>query len=161
MTAGVGVVGVDAGSGERMGESGSGPTPQPNGGGGEGKKVEGGVGAGESTGGMPEMLASREGKIVGISRGDMRRIFMGGCERYIRWSHHVVGYESTKEGVRAVLADGGRSEEGCMLVGGEGIYSKVAKQLSGGRIRIFDTGARGKLLACFFSPREGGGNIRC
>ena len=30
-----------------------------------------------------------------------------------------------------------------MLVGGEGIYSKVAKQVSGGRLKTYDTGARG------------------
>jgi 2-polyprenyl-6-methoxyphenol hydroxylase-like FAD-dependent oxidoreductase len=30
-----------------------------------------------------------------------------------------------------------------MLIGGEGIYSKVARQLSGGKLRVYDTGARG------------------
>ena len=30
-----------------------------------------------------------------------------------------------------------------MLVGGEGIYSKVAKKVSGGRLKTYDTGARG------------------
>lgn len=100
--------------------------------------------AGGGGGGVSEALASREGKIVGISRGDMRRIFMAGCEPFVRWSHHVVGYESTSEGVRVVFADGSKSEEGSLLVGGEGIYSKVAKQLSGGKIKIFDTGARGE-----------------
>jgi hypothetical protein len=30
-----------------------------------------------------------------------------------------------------------------MLIGGEGIYSKVAKQLSGGKLKVYDTGARG------------------
>jgi len=30
-----------------------------------------------------------------------------------------------------------------MLVGGEGIYSRVARQVSGGRLKVFDTGARG------------------
>ena len=80
---------------------------------------------------------------MGISRGDMRRLFMSGCEPYIRWSHHVTGYESTPSGVRAVFADGSKSVEGEILVGGEGIYSKVARQLSQGKLKVYDTGARG------------------
>ncbi|TAQ84487.1 hypothetical protein B7494_g7182 [Chlorociboria aeruginascens] len=88
-------------------------------------------------------LASREGKVVGISRGDMRKVFMAGCEPYIHWSRHVTGYELTASGVRALFADGSKSVEGDMLVGGEGIYSKVAKQLSQGKLKVYDTGARG------------------
>ena len=93
--------------------------------------------------GPKESLASRDGKIIGISRGDMRRIFMEGCEPFIRWSHKVTGYELTPSGVRAIFADGSKSDEGEMLIGGEGIYSKVAKQLSGGKLKVYDTGARG------------------
>ncbi|KAF9077464.1 hypothetical protein BDP27DRAFT_1311084 [Rhodocollybia butyracea] len=92
---------------------------------------------------LRETLASREGKVVGISRGDMRRIFLSGCEDFIDWGHQVTGYELTDSGVRAIFADGSRSIEGEMLVGGEGIYSRVAEQVSGGRLKVFDTGARG------------------
>ncbi|KAL7781563.1 hypothetical protein V8C37DRAFT_398151 [Trichoderma ceciliae] len=91
----------------------------------------------------PEGLSSRGGKIVGIARGDMRKVFAEGCEGHIEWAKHVTGYELTESGVVAVFADGTKSIEGSMLVGGEGIYSKVAKQLSGGRLKVFDTGARG------------------
>lgn len=90
-----------------------------------------------------EDLSSRDGKIVGISRGDMRRLFMSGCEDFIKWSHHVTGYELTPSGVHAIFADGSKSVEGEMLVGGEGIYSKIAKQLSHGKLKVYDTGARG------------------
>ncbi|KFY97461.1 hypothetical protein V500_02054 [Pseudogymnoascus sp. VKM F-4518 (FW-2643)] len=90
---------------------------------------------------MAEALTSRDGKIVGISRGDMRRIFFEGCEEFVRWSHAVVGYELTGTGVRAIFADGTKSEEGEMLVAGDGIHSKVAKQVSGGLLKVFDTGA--------------------
>ena len=90
-----------------------------------------------------ETLTSRDGKIVGISRGDMRKTFMAGCEPYIRWSHQVISYQVTPTGVHVVFADGTRSEEGDMLVGGEGIYSKIAKKLSQGRLKTYDTGARG------------------
>ncbi|KAK4031196.1 hypothetical protein C8A01DRAFT_42321 [Parachaetomium inaequale] len=88
-------------------------------------------------------LASRDGKVVGIARGDMRRIFAQGCEEQIQWRKDVTGYELTDDGVRAVFADGTKSVEGSLLVGGEGIRSQVAKQLSGGRIKVYDTGARG------------------
>ena len=91
----------------------------------------------------PEALASRDGKIVGISRGDMRKFFLAGCEPFIKWSHHVTSYELTPEGVHAVFADGSKSVEGEMLVGGDGIYSKIAPQLSEGKLKVYDTGARG------------------
>ncbi|KAL7953219.1 hypothetical protein V8C34DRAFT_297605 [Trichoderma compactum] len=91
----------------------------------------------------PESLASRGGKIVGIARGDMRKVFAEGCEEHIEWAKNVTGYELTDNGVVAIFSDGSKSIEGSMLVGGEGIYSKVAKQLSGGRLKVYDTGARG------------------
>jgi 2-polyprenyl-6-methoxyphenol hydroxylase-like FAD-dependent oxidoreductase len=91
----------------------------------------------------PETLSSRDGKIVGIARGEMRKVFSEGCEEHIEWSKHVTGYELTESGVIAIFADGTGSIEGSMLIGGEGIYSKVARQLSGGRLKVYDTGARG------------------
>lgn len=91
----------------------------------------------------PEDLLSREGKIVGISRGDMRKFFLSGCESFIHWSHHVTSYELTPTGVSAVFADGSKSVEGEILVGGDGIYSKIATQLSQGKLKVYDTGARG------------------
>lgn len=90
-----------------------------------------------------EDLSSRDNKIVGIARGTMRELFAEGCEEHIEWSKSVTGYELTEEGVRALFADGTKSVEGSMLVGGEGIRSKVAKQVSGGRLKVYDTGARG------------------
>ena len=91
----------------------------------------------------PPNLTSRDGKIVGISRGDMRRFFMSGCESFIHWSHQVTGYELTPSAVRAVFADGSKSVDGEMLVGGDGIYSKIAIQVSEGKLKTYDTGARG------------------
>jgi len=90
-----------------------------------------------------ETLHSRDGKVVGIARGEMRKLFASGCEPFIHWSHHVTGYELTSSGVRVIFADGSKSIEGEMLIGGEGIYSKVAKQLSQGKLKVYDTGARG------------------
>lgn len=99
---------------------------------------------GESKDGVtPEPLGSRGGLTIGIARGEMRKLFAEGTEEYIEWSKHVSGYELTDGGVRAVFSDGSVSEEGTMLIGGEGIRSQVAKQLSGGKLKVFDTGARG------------------
>jgi 2-polyprenyl-6-methoxyphenol hydroxylase-like FAD-dependent oxidoreductase len=90
-----------------------------------------------------EQLTSRDGKVVGISRGDMRKLFLEGLEDHMRWSHHVRGYETTGTGVRLVFGDGTKSEEGSMIVGGEGVKSAVAAQLADGRIKVYDLGARG------------------
>jgi 2-polyprenyl-6-methoxyphenol hydroxylase-like FAD-dependent oxidoreductase len=68
---------------------------------------------------------------------------MSGCEPFVQWSRCVTGYELTPSGVQAVFADGSKSVEGEMLIAGEGIHSKVAKQVSGGKLKIYDTGARG------------------
>ncbi|ETN45375.1 uncharacterized protein HMPREF1541_09206 [Cyphellophora europaea CBS 101466] len=92
-----------------------------------------------------ESLGSRGGKVVGIARGEMRSFFIEGCEEFVQWRKHVTGYEMADDGqgVRAVFADGSKSEEGCLLVGGEGIKSSVAKQVSDGKLKVYDLGARG------------------
>lgn len=91
-----------------------------------------------------ESLGSRDNKIIGIARGEMRKLFMEGCEDFVQWGRQVSGYELIPDGgVRAIFADGTKSDEGAMLIGGEGIRSEVAKQLSGGKLKVFDTGARG------------------
>ncbi|KAM7192991.1 FAD/NAD(P)-binding domain containing protein [Rhypophila sp. PSN 637] len=94
---------------------------------------------------IPQGLSSRGNKTVGIARGDMRKTFARGCEDFIAWGVQVTGYELADDGsgVRAIFADGRKSEWGSMLIGGEGIYSRVAKQLSKGKLKVFDTGARG------------------
>ncbi|ATY66757.1 FAD-binding domain protein [Cordyceps militaris CM01] len=88
-------------------------------------------------------LSSRGGKVVGMARGDMRQIFAKGLESHIQWNKKVAGYELTDGGVHAVFHDGSRSDEGSMLIAGDGIYSKIAQQVSGGKLKTYDTGARG------------------
>lgn len=90
-----------------------------------------------------ETLGSRDGKIVGIARGEMRKLFMEGIEQDIQFGRHIKAYELLHDGVQAIFADGSKSEQGSMLVGGEGIKSTVAKQVSGGLLKVYDTGARG------------------
>lgn len=55
----------------------------------------------------------------------------------------MTGYEKTDSGVRLVFKDGSKSEEGSLLVGGEGVKSAVAGQLSNGAIKVYDLGSRG------------------
>ncbi|KAI8631808.1 FAD-binding domain protein [Xylariaceae sp. FL1651] len=129
-TGGVGFAAIDAITGEQLSD-------------GMAKYESEKKAADESAKILKETLASRDGKVIGISRGDMRKIFLSGCEPFIEWGHQVAGYELTTSGVRAIFADGSKSVEGEMLVGGEGIYSRVAEQLSGGKLKVFDTGARG------------------
>lgn len=90
-----------------------------------------------------ESLGSRDGKIVGIARGEMRRLFLEGCEEFVHFNKHVKGYELTEDGVRAVFADGSKSVEGSLLVAGDGLKSTIAKQVSGGLLKVYDLGARG------------------
>lgn len=92
--------------------------------------------------GPPQGLQSRDGKIVGISRGTMRQHFMTGCESSVHWGRRVSGYELTPTGVHAVFADGSKSVEGEMLIGGDGIGSGVGAQLSKGKLKVYDTGAK-------------------
>ncbi|KAL5376904.1 hypothetical protein DPSP01_010170 [Paraphaeosphaeria sporulosa] len=121
-TGGAGLVSIDPVTGETTGQ---------------------GIDAANPSTAPQEVLSSRDGKVVGISRGDMRKLFMEGIDDSIRWGFHVRSYELTADGVRAVFADGSKSEEGCLLVGAEGIYSHVAKQLSGGKLKVYDLGSRG------------------
>ena len=131
-TGGGGMKAIDATSGE--------PIEQPPAAPAANSSSSGGSGSG---GGNNDSLNSREGKVVGIARGDMRNLFMEGCEDFVQFNKHVKGYELTKDGVRAIFSDGTKSEEGSMLIGGEGINSYVAKQLSNGKLKVYDTGARG------------------
>lgn len=88
-------------------------------------------------------LNSRGGKVVGMARGDMRQIFAKGLEEHIQWNKKVTGYRVTSSGVIALFADGTESVEGSLLIAGDGVYSKIAKQVSGGKLKTYDTGARG------------------
>lgn len=167
-TGGAGFAVIDALTGEEIKPSASeqggqqkpSPSSQSVGGGGDSSSSSssaGTPGPSNKADGIRETLHSRNGKIIGIARGDMRRLFLQGLEEDIEWNRQVTGYElihssgsstntqqpATTTGVRALFADGTSSVEGSMLIGGEGIHSLVAKQLSKGRLKVYDTGARG------------------
>lgn len=65
---------------------------------------------------------------------------MEGLEDCMQWSKHVTGYEVLDDGVRAIFADGGKSDIGSMLIAGDGVRSAVAQQLSAGKLKVYDTG---------------------
>jgi salicylate hydroxylase len=69
-----------------------------------------------------------------IHRGDLHGVFLAGCRRSgritLRTSAEVVGYDQDGAGVTAVLADGGRLR-GRALIGADGLWSKVRRQLVG------------------------------
>ncbi|KAH6846971.1 hypothetical protein B0I37DRAFT_430111 [Chaetomium sp. MPI-CAGE-AT-0009] len=98
---------------------------------------------GKTSGSGFTQLNAVTGEVVGIARGDARKIFAEGGEEHIEWSKEVTGYQLTADGVRALFADGTTSVEGSLLVGGEGIRSNIAPQLSHGKLKVYDTGARG------------------
>lgn len=93
------------------------------------------------------------GDVVGIARTFLRNELMKGLEESIHWNKRVVGYEystetqssddgETEGGVFAIFADGTRSPEGSMLVGADGGHSAISKQLTNGKVKLYDTGAR-------------------
>ncbi|MGG5886478.1 3-hydroxybenzoate 6-monooxygenase [Falsiroseomonas sp. HC035] len=69
-----------------------------------------------------------------IHRGDLHGVFLAGCRRHdritLRTSAEVVAYEQDGTGVTAVLADGERLR-GRALIGADGLWSKVRRQLVG------------------------------
>jgi 2-polyprenyl-6-methoxyphenol hydroxylase-like FAD-dependent oxidoreductase len=106
------------------------PTPWAKPGGGGGGKPSGGPKLG--------------GDVVGVARGFLRGELIKGLEGRIHWDRQIKGYEHSRDGdgVFAVFADGTKSMEGSMLVGADGIHSGVTKQLTDGKVRAYDTGAR-------------------
>lgn len=69
-----------------------------------------------------------------VHRGDLHGVFLRACREHplveLRTSSEVAGYEQDGSGVRALLADGSRIE-GAALVGADGLWSRIRKQLAG------------------------------
>jgi salicylate hydroxylase len=69
-----------------------------------------------------------------IHRGDLHGVFLAGCRRQhhitLRTSAEVVAYDQDASGVTAILADGERLR-GRALIGADGLWSKVRRQLVG------------------------------
>lgn len=83
-----------------------------------------------------------KGEVYGVSRGYLRAELMKTIEDCIQFDKKVIAYTSSPHGVTAHFDDGTSSPQGCMLIGADGIHSRIAQQLSDGALRIFDTRAR-------------------
>jgi 2-polyprenyl-6-methoxyphenol hydroxylase-like FAD-dependent oxidoreductase len=80
--------------------------------------------------------------VVGADRAFVRNLLFEDVEERVQFGKRVTGYERTPDGVRALFADGTKSVEGSLLVGADGIHSRVSQQLTDGRYAVYDTGAR-------------------
>jgi hypothetical protein len=77
-----------------------------------------------------------------VGRGFLRESLFDGIEDVVHFDKSVTWYDLTAKGVIAMFADGQKSPEGSLLVGVDGVDSKITKQLTGGKLKVFDTGAR-------------------
>lgn len=82
------------------------------------------------------------GDVLGISRAFLRQCLFEGEEGVVRWGKKATGYVTSNSGVAITFADGSKSEEGSMLVAADGPQSSITKQLTDGKVRAYDTGAR-------------------
>jgi 2-polyprenyl-6-methoxyphenol hydroxylase-like FAD-dependent oxidoreductase len=82
------------------------------------------------------------GQVLGVDRAFLRNQLLRGIEEVTHFKKACIGYEVSSEGVTAKFADGTTSPEGSMLVGADGVYSKITKQLTDSKLKVYDTGAR-------------------
>jgi 2-polyprenyl-6-methoxyphenol hydroxylase-like FAD-dependent oxidoreductase len=82
------------------------------------------------------------GQVLGVDRAFLRNQLLRGIEEVTHFKKTCVGYEVSSEGVTAKFADGTTSPEGSMLVGADGVYSRITKQLTDSKLKVYDTGAR-------------------
>ena len=82
------------------------------------------------------------GDVLGVARGFLRRELIRDLEDTVHWSKHITGYERGTDGVFAIFGNGSRSTEGSLLVAADGPQSAIAKQLTDGKVRAYDTGVR-------------------
>jgi 2-polyprenyl-6-methoxyphenol hydroxylase-like FAD-dependent oxidoreductase len=80
--------------------------------------------------------------VLGVSRGFLRQCLLEGMEDVIHWGKQSINYALSESGVTLKFADGATSPEGILLVAADGPHSAITKQLTDGRVRSYDTGAR-------------------
>nr|POE47333.1 fad-dependent monooxygenase cctm [Quercus suber] len=82
------------------------------------------------------------GDVLGVARGFLRERLFEGMEDSVRWGKRSVGYTLSSSGVKLNFSDGSHSPDGAMLIAADGPQSAVTKQLTDGKVRAYDTGAR-------------------
>lgn len=98
----------------------------------------GGPGGGKGGGKGPGL----GGDVLGVSRAFLRQCLFDGEEDVVRWGKKATGYSLSDSGVSINFADGSKSEEGSLVVAADGPQSAITKQLTNGKVRAYDTGAR-------------------
>nr|POE74504.1 fad-dependent urate hydroxylase [Quercus suber] len=82
------------------------------------------------------------GDVLGVARGFLRECLFEGMEDAVQWGKRSSGYTLSSSGVTLKFADGSSSAEGAMLIAADGPQSALTKQLTDGKVRAYDTGAR-------------------
>lgn len=82
------------------------------------------------------------GEVLGVDRAFLRNQLLEGLEDVVHFNKSITGYDLTSNGIKARFSDGTSSVEGCMLVGTDGVRSKITPQLTNGQLKVYDTGAR-------------------
>lgn len=82
------------------------------------------------------------GEVYGVSRGYLRSSLMKSIEDKVQFGKRITSYTSTSSGVIAHFDDGTSSPEGSLLIGADGVHSYIAKQVSQGALKLFDTQTR-------------------
>ena len=78
-------------------------------------------------------LRAMPGNAPPIERSLLHLALSTGIEEYITYGKTLDLYASNEQGVKACFTDGSRSEIGSLLVGADGVNSKVVEQLVGSR----------------------------
>lgn len=81
------------------------------------------------------------GDVLGVARTFLRSELIRGLESQVYWNKHAVGYQRLDDGVRILFEDGS-SSEGSLLIAADGPHSAITNQLTAGKVRAYDTGAR-------------------
>lgn len=82
------------------------------------------------------------GNVLGVARGFLRQCLFEGLEETVHWGKQTQGYSLSQDGVTINFKDGSKSPEGSLLVAADGPQSTIARQLTEGKVRAYDTGAR-------------------
>lgn len=84
------------------------------------------------------------GEVLGVDRAFVRNTLFEGIEAGVHFNKNATGYTLAPggEGVTLHFSDGTSSPEGCLLVGADGVHSKLRGQLTDNKLKVYDTGAR-------------------
>lgn len=77
-----------------------------------------------------------------VDRNVLRKVLLSGIGVHVVWGKHVVRYETSERGVRLHFEDDSISDEGALLVGTDGLHSRIALQFAGDVVSPTELGPR-------------------